>query len=169
MHPHEHQLRSYLNGAFPTVREVDDVVQESYLQLLRARAAHPIHCARAFLFGIARRLAVNVIRREVRTNAREVVMDIRSLNVLEDKASVPEAVSIMEEIALLAEAIHSLPPRCREIMILRKLKRLSHQEIAQQLGISIPTVEVQVCRGMEKCTQFMRSRGVDLPLRGNSR
>lgn len=169
VHPHERHLRSYLHGAFPTVREVDDVVQESYLQLLRARAARPIDCARAFLFGIARRVAVDVIRREKRTGAREVVMDIRSLNAVEDRAGVPEVVSIEEEIALLAEAIHSLPPRCREIMILRKLKRLSHREIAQTLNISIPTVEVQVSRGMEKCTQFMCSRGVDLPLRRRSR
>ncbi len=114
-------LRSYLRGSFPTVRDVDDIVQESYLRLLKARAAHPIQCVRAFLFGIARRLAVDVIRKEQRTAAHEAVMDIDSINVLEDEADAAEAISAQEEIALLAEAIHSLPARCREIMILRKL------------------------------------------------
>jgi RNA polymerase sigma-70 factor (ECF subfamily) len=161
--PHEGSLRSYLRGAFPTVRDVDDVVQESYLRLLKARTAHPIQCARAFLFGIARRLAVDVIRKERRTTAHEVVMDSGLVNVLEDKANAADAISARQEIALLAEALHSLPARCREIMILRKIERLSHKEIAQRLEISIATVETQIFRGMEKCTRYLRSRGVVAP------
>ena len=165
--PHETSLRSYLKGAFPTVRDVDDVVQESYLRICKARAAHPIQCARAFLFGIARRLAVDVIRKERRTTAHNVVMDFGTLNVLEDKADAAETVCAQQEIALLAEAIHSLPARCREIMILRKIDRLPHREIAQRLGIAVPTVEVQISRGMEKCTRYLRSRGVVIPARGS--
>ena len=88
------------------MRDVDDVVQESYLRLLKARTAHPIQCARAFLFGIARRLAVDVIRKERRTTAHEVVMDLGSLSVLEDKADAAETSSAHEEIVLLADAIH---------------------------------------------------------------
>jgi hypothetical protein len=40
--PHEASLRAYMRGAFPMVRDVDDVVQESYLRVWRARAAQPI-------------------------------------------------------------------------------------------------------------------------------
>ncbi len=160
VHPHESSLRSYLQNSYPTVRDVDDVVQESYIRLLKARAARPIQCARAFLFGIAQHLAVDVIRKERRTTAREVVMDLDSLSVLEGKADAAEMSCTKEEIALLAEAIHSLPTRCREVMILRKLERLSHQEIAQRLGIAPATVEVQIFRGMEKCARYLRSRGV---------
>ena len=165
--PHETSLRSYLRGSFPTVRDVDDVVQESYIRLLKARTVHPIQSARAFLFGIARRLAVDVIRKERRTTAHEVVMDLDSLSVLEGKADAAETSSKKEEIALLAEAIHSLPARCRKIMILRKLDRLSQQEIAQRLGIAVSTVEVQIFRGMAKCTRYLRSHGIDIGPRGN--
>lgn len=165
--PHEASLRSYLRGSFPTVYDVDDVVQESYVRLLKARSAHPIQCVRAFLFGIARRLAVDVIRKERRTTAHEVVMDLDSLNVLYGKPDAAETSSRKEEIALLAEAIHSLPARCRKIMILRKLDRLSHQEIARRLGITVSTVEVQIFRGMAKCTRFLRKRGVDIDPRGD--
>ncbi|MDP3072582.1 MAG: RNA polymerase sigma factor [Opitutaceae bacterium] len=166
--PHEASLRSYIVGSFPTVRDVDDVVQESYLRLWKARSAHPIQCARAYLFGIAQRFAVDVIRKEIRTIAHNVVMDLDTLNVLEETADAAEAASTKEEIALLAEAIHSLPARCREIVIMRKLDQLSHQEIARRLGISVSTVEVQIFRGMEKCTRYLRSRKVSFGPRGNS-
>src|SRR5687767_3921161 len=50
VHVHESQLKSFLRGSFPAVRDVDDVVQESYLRIWKARAAQPIDSARAFLF-----------------------------------------------------------------------------------------------------------------------
>ena len=62
--PHEPALRGYLRGSFPAVRDVDDVVQESYLRMWRARAAQPIASARSFLFQVARRLALDTVRRE---------------------------------------------------------------------------------------------------------
>lgn len=155
--PHESSLRSYLKGSFPTVRDVDDVVQESYIRLWRARTERPIRSVRAFLFGIARRCAVDVIRQERRAADRNVAS---SLDVVEDHADAAETLSARQEIALLAEALHSLPARCREIMILRKIERLPQQEIARRLGISVATVEVQIFRGMEKCARYLRSHGV---------
>jgi RNA polymerase sigma factor (sigma-70 family) len=163
--PHEPSLRSYLKNSFPTVRDLDDIVQESYLRLIKARAVHPIHSPRAFLFSVAQRVAVDVIRREKRTTAHDVVVDFATANVSEDIADAADRASVQQEIALLAEAIHALPGRCREIMILRKLERLSHREIAHRLGISTSTVEVQISRGMQKCTKFLRSRGVAIPKR----
>ena len=147
------------------MRDVDDIVQESYLRICKARGAHPIDCARAFLFGIARRLAVDVLRKERRTTANNVDADVGTLNLVEDKADAAEIASIHQEIALLTEAMHSLPARCREIMMLRKIDRLSHREIAQRLGISTATVGVQISRGMEKCTCYLRSRGVSIASR----
>ena len=140
------------------MRDVDDVVQESYLRICKAHAAHPIQCVRAFLFGIARRLAVDVIRKERRTTAHNVSLDFGAF----------EAASTQQEIELLAEAMHALPARCREVMVLRKIERLSHREIAEKLGITIGTVEAQIARGMEKCTCYLRSRGVTIVPRGSS-
>ncbi len=160
VHPHGNALKAYLQSSFPSVRDVDDVIQESYIRILKARAVHPLHSAKAFLFTIGRRLAIDAIRRNRRTAGREVVMDLRSEGVLEDKADAAERVSIDEEFTILAEAIHSLPARCQEIMILRKIQRLSHQEIAERLGISVNTVDVQLCRGMDKCTEYLRKKGV---------
>ncbi|MBI5381581.1 MAG: RNA polymerase sigma factor [Opitutae bacterium] len=159
VHPHESSLRSYLKGSFPTVRDVDDVVQESFLRIWRARAGHPIQSARAFLFGIARRLAIDTLRRD-RSALHEVVTDFHSTRVLEEGPGVVETVSRRQEIALLTEAIDTLPARCREIVILRKLEGLSHRDIAVRLGISEETVQVQLGRGMHKCIRYLRRRGV---------
>ena len=167
--PHEPVLRSYLRGAFPAVRDIDDVVQESYLRLLKAQTARPIQSPRAFLFGIARRFTIDLIRRERRRPEHETLDDRHSTELMEGAANAADATSRRQEIALLAEAVHALPARCREVVILRKLEGLSHREIAARLEISIPTVEVQIHRGMEKLTCYLRGRGVAVNRRSESR
>jgi len=62
--PHDPQLKAYLRGAFPSVRDVEDVVQESYLRVWCARATQPIQSTRAFLFRVARNLALDFVRHE---------------------------------------------------------------------------------------------------------
>lgn len=158
--PHEPSLRTYLRASFPRLRDVDDIVQESYLRLFRTRAAQSIGSARAFLFSIARRMSIDLLRKDHRKNGREVLVDPKTLQLADPNLNAAEAASAHEEIALLAEAIDALPPRCRKIIILRRVDGLSPREIAARLGISVPTVETQLRRGMEKCARHFRRRGV---------
>ena len=46
----------------------------------------------------------------------------------------PEAVALAQELEMLTEAIQSLPERCREAFISRRLYRLSQREVAALLG-----------------------------------
>ena len=58
--PHAGQLRAYLREAFPAVPDVEDVVQESYLRVWRARTGQPIIFPKAFLFRVARNVALDI-------------------------------------------------------------------------------------------------------------
>jgi RNA polymerase sigma-70 factor (ECF subfamily) len=147
--PHDAQLKAYLRGSFPSVRDVEDVVQESYLRVWRAQAVQTITCARGFLYQIARHVALDLLRHE-RTSPIEAVTDLAALRVSDER---PDA-------ATVADAIDALPARCREIFILRKIKRLPQKEIARQLGLSEQTVQVQVQRGMRRCEAYLAQRGL---------
>lgn len=159
VHVHDAQLKAYLRGSFPDMRDVEDVVQESYLRILRRRAVEPIHSAKAFLFQTARHLAFD-FRRRVRASPIDGARDVRHLTVLDGHPDVAETVSRQEKIRLLADAIHTLPRRCREIFVLRRLQGVPQKEVAAQLGLSERTVEVQVQNGLRRCEEFLRSRGV---------
>ena len=164
VHSHDSSLKAYVRTSFPHLRDVDDVVQESYLRLWRARAAHPIQFGKAFLFTVARNVALNLLQRQ-RICPVLPVADLASLSVIDDKADVSEAACTREEISLLADGIEALPARCREVFILRRIKGVSQKEIASRLGISEQTVQVQVQRGVKHCAEFLRRRGVrrDIP------
>jgi RNA polymerase sigma-70 factor (ECF subfamily) len=160
VHPHESSLRSYLHGSFPAVRDVDDVVQESFLRVWRSRAAGPIGSARAFLFKVARHLAIDLVRRH-RRSPIESVGDLAALHVSEDVAPIPAQVSRNEKVQLLIAAIDSLPPKCRDVVVLRKLHLLSTREVAARLAVSEKGVEIQLTRGLARCREFLRRHGVE--------
>jgi RNA polymerase sigma-70 factor (ECF subfamily) len=158
--PHDRALRGYLRQSFPGVRDVEDVVQESYLRLWRTRTVQPIRSVRAFLFTVARRLALNVVDRQ-KNAATMSVGDLAALPVLDHGPGTAELVSREETFAALVEALASLPPRCREITILRKLRGIPQREVATRLGLSEKTVEEQVARGVRRCEAFLRRRGIN--------
>ncbi len=50
--------------------------------------------------------------------------------------------------AKLEELIDKLPPKCKEIFIMNKLERRKYREIAEDMGISIKTVENQMSKAL---------------------
>lgn len=60
--PQEADLRAWLGGRFPKLSDTDDLVQEAFSRLLKAHDSGPIVNPRAFLFVVARNLALNQLR-----------------------------------------------------------------------------------------------------------
>jgi|UniRef100_UPI00404A59AE RNA polymerase sigma factor (sigma-70 family) len=159
VHPHESALRAYVKNQFPKIGDVDDVVQESFLRIWSAQAKNPIMSAKAFLFRIARHAAIDLTRRS-KASPINGVRDLDEMDVIEDGPGVVDIVSMAEKTRLLAKAIDALPARCREVVVLRKLKGVPQAQVAIFLGISEKTVETQLSRGLKRCEDFLRKRGV---------
>lgn len=157
--PNEPSLRAYLRAQFPRVTDVDDVVQSSYLRIWQRRAENQIGSIRGFLFTTAKRLAIDILRREKRSPI-SVVGELSGLDVVADEPVVSAQVARTECVQLLIAAIDSLPKRCREVVILRKLKFHSQREVAAMLGISEDGVEIQLTRGIARCREYLRRRGI---------
>ena len=162
---HEPSLRSYLRARFPFAPDIDDVVQESFLRLWKVRMAQPVRYAKALLFKVARHLVIDSARRNL-VSPIDRVTDLAALPVIDEGRLGPaEAACKRDEVVLLAAAIDSLPARCREILILRKLRGVPQKAIAAQLGLSEQTVQVQVSRGVRRCEDYLKSHGVQRPIR----
>jgi RNA polymerase sigma-70 factor (ECF subfamily) len=162
--PHEPQLKSYLKGSFPGVRDVDDVVQESLLRVWQARAARPIASAKSFLFSVARHLAIDLLRRR-KIAPFEPLPDSEVWSVMDDRPDAAESACTREEIDLLVQALAELPPRCREVMLLRQIEGVPQKEIARRLGLSELTVQTHVVHGLRRLERILHQRISDRPRR----
>lgn len=156
--PHRPALRAWLLARFPTLPDVDDVVQDTLARVLRAREAGPIRSTRALLFTTARNLALDAVRRQ-QVVRFEPITDSTDSSVLADGADVVAAVSKQQELELLTKAIQSLPTRCREILTLRTAYGCTQKEIARKLGVSESTVEKQTALGIRLCAEFFATGG----------
>jgi RNA polymerase sigma-70 factor (ECF subfamily) len=116
------------------------------------------------LFTTARNTAIDLLRREQVVRI-EGLANLEQLSVLDDKPGTVESVSRAQELRLLEEAVQSLPARCQQILILKKIEGLSYAEIGERLGITPNTISAQLTIGVLRCRRFLEERGV---LKGRS-
>ena len=155
-------MRAYLFRFARNPADVDELLQETYARLLVASPVEggEVRSVRAFALTIARNVALDWLRhRDV--VPIELVSDLASLDVLDEKAQVDEIVNSHQELAILAEAVGQLSKRGRQVFTLRRVYGLSQREIATELGISEKTVEQLLARAVRRCAEVLFAREVD--------
>lgn len=155
LQPHEAMLRGWLASRFSSSAiDIDDVVQDAFLRVLKANELNELKSPKAFLFATARNLALDTVRR-----SKIIQFDSLTENELSDVIDVcepiPESIERNQELELLTKAIQSLPSKCRRIFTLRKVYCMSQRDIAQEMGVSINTVATQLKIGVRKCSAYM--------------
>jgi RNA polymerase sigma factor (sigma-70 family) len=158
--PHENNLKLFLRHRFPRLRDVDDVVHDTYLKLLREKAAGNVSSVRGFLFTSIRNAAYDFFRRKT-SHAEIPIAESEADAVVLDERNGAEQAVFSEELQLAAEAVEALPSRCREVMKLRKVYGLSYREIAERLGIEESTVSNQLMKGYRLCREYLAKRGLN--------
>lgn len=135
------QLVRYAARFFGSAEDAQDIAQEAFVRLWEQRARlDPAHSIRAYLYQIARNLAINETRRREtfgRIAARQVEPAPRSPTPATD---LDEA----ELRAVVRDAIDALSPRRREAFVLAHLQGLAYKEAAEVMEISPQTVANQI-------------------------
>lgn len=152
--PLEGQLLSYLRRHGNGPHEARDLLHDVYERaLLGASKGLPEH-GRAYLFTIARNLLITRAKR-ARIVSFDLVADLDDLPLDEDMLTPERHASAREELRRALEGMERLPPRCREVVRLRKVEGLSTREVAERLDVGIDAVERQMTLGMRALTDFM--------------
>jgi len=115
----EMPLVRYLMRTWPPKDEVHDLTGD--LSSEAAGKERP-RSAKAFLFATARHLLVDRMRRN-RVVTFEPGWDLKEQNVLVDEVSPERSAGADEEIRALAQALDNLPPRCREVVWMRRIEQ----------------------------------------------
>ncbi len=156
---YEPGLRAFLRGHFPSIADIDDLVQEAYVRLFKAKTLGTVDNPRSYLYTTARNVARDHFRHN-RTTAVGGLEAIDQLGVVDSAHDASDALTRAEEIEILGQAIQTLPQRCREIFVLRRLHGLSYKEIGERLGISQCSVNNQLAIGISRCRRFLLASGL---------
>jgi RNA polymerase sigma-70 factor (ECF subfamily) len=144
---HALELRQFLRGQLRCAHTAADLTQETWLRLV-AHSGQPVDDLRAFIFRIARNLAID----HMRLHGRRSVLDEGLAYLYEvtgDPPELDEVVAAQQELARLGRALEELPEQTQRIFRLSRLHGRPHQQVARELGVSVSTVEKQMARALD--------------------
>ncbi|PTY03762.1 RNA polymerase subunit sigma-24 [Opitutaceae bacterium EW11] len=134
-------LRAYFRRQRPLAAAADDLLQETFLRAWRERARFAAAVSsRAYLFGIARHVALDALRRLRPVEPLEPGRDVAG-------ESVPDP---DERLLAMRRAIDALPEAQREPLVLKLQHELSYAEIADVLGVPVGTVRSRLHYAIER-------------------
>jgi RNA polymerase sigma-70 factor (ECF subfamily) len=148
-------LRKFTSGS----EDIDDLVQETYMRVFGLPDYHAVDSPKALVFKIAHNLAVERARRQ-KSQATDSIADLDLSNVSSTEAPADQQIDARRRFESFCAAIDRLPPVCRRVFVLRKVYRLSHNEIATVLGMSHSTIEKHVAKGLLRCRDYLRETGM---------
>ena len=152
--PLEPALTRFIRRNWRVPDDVTDLRQDIYERALAgARAAIPVN-TRAYLFTVARNHLINQAKRG-QVVSIELVADMSSLDSEFDRFGTERQLSAREELRRTQQGLERLPPRCRQVVWLRKVEGLSTRETADRLGVTVDTVEKQITQGMRALVDHM--------------
>jgi len=153
VYPYEALLRSWLKLKYPSLHNIDEIVQESYVRVLKINRRFKLIFPKAYLFATARNICIDTLRREkiVRFKPLTGIGIEEFSNHVRDGG---DELIEKEEFQMLTDAIKTLPKKCRRVVTLRKVYGMSAKQIASELKLSHRTVENQLMIGMKKCREY---------------
>ncbi len=157
--PLEPMLTRFLRRNWRNHSEIADLRQEVYARAFDAACRGVPTLAKPFVFMIARNLMIDLLRRRQIVSI-DTIADLEALNVPAEEANPERLVSAREELKMLQVALDNVPPRQREVIILRKVEGLSQREVARRMGITEDTVERQLGNGIRFLAEALLDTGI---------
>lgn len=134
-----------------------EFVQETFLRLWMHRHTLPeIRQPDSWLFRVAANLCYEHLRREsVRHNLQDKMFAAAAPG---ENVGVDEQAEFNDLKNYIRKAIDVLPQKRKEVYLLSREEGLSHQEIAERLGISPNTVKVQIGHALKFIREYLHQQ-----------
>ena len=139
--------------------DAEDIMHDVYLKLYRSAGQYkPRGKPLAFLLTIVRNTALN----RLRSRGRESALPQEEVVRQQDTAAYSDPAGQSEDRILLETALHILDDTERQIVILHAVSEMKHREIAEILGLKLPTVLSKYRRALDKMKNELERKGVRL-------
>lgn len=139
----------------------EDLAQEAYVKAVTAKVSEAVQSPEAFLYRIARNLAIDYGRRgqiERRIFAAAPEPDTFE-SVASTMASPEESAANRQLVDALDAALKSVPNRARQVMILHRVEGWTLSEVSAHFGVSVTTIQKDLRLAMAQCMDAMVDNG----------
>ena len=149
------RLVHYLTGRTGCAATAEDILQDAWLKLDRSESRGPVGNPLAYLQRMARNLAIDNARAHSRRRLDAV--EVEALLAFPDEApDAEQKVSDAQQLERLAQIFEELPARCRDLFLAARIEGTPHKQLAERFGVSVRTVELEVARALDHCSERLR-------------
>ena len=152
--PLEAILMQFLSRNWRNEADIADIRQDVYEQVCEAAQERLPENTKAFVFRTARNLIIDRFRHE-QVVSIEAVPDLDAFEAAADTPSPERAAVARSELRRVEVAVESLPPRCREAIVLGRIEGLSAREIATRMGITEQAVSKHLKHGIRALADLL--------------
>ncbi|WP_256831585.1 RNA polymerase sigma factor [Pseudomonas sp. Pse1] len=145
---HRTWLLAWLRRNVACPSKAEDLSQDTFVRLLGREAVTVPREPRAFLVAIAKGLLFDHFRRAA---LEQAYLNELMLIPETEHPSVEEQQMILEDLKAIDRLLGKLSSKARAAFLYNRLDGLSHGEIAERLGVSVPRVRQYLAQGIRQC------------------
>ncbi|MFH6601878.1 RNA polymerase sigma factor [Maribacter algicola] len=135
---YNHKLCLYANSLMNDTPASEDIVQNVFIKVWEKRDnLKTDFSVKSYLYKSVYNACINEYKRNQSVTGLEKKYIEELGRIVEDK----DEDALEKLIGLVKEAIHELPPKCKEVFLLSKKEGLTNIEISEYLNISKNTIE----------------------------
>lgn len=133
----------------------EDIVQSIFIYLWEKKDSLPFNCSiKAYLYTASKNKSLNYIRNQ--KNKNRIIEELIPKNELFFSEDADQFLEFEELKKIICDAVEGLPTQCKTIYQLSRDRELTNKEIAENLGISVKTVENQMTIAIKKIKDFLQ-------------
>ncbi len=155
---HYQRLCSYAYSFLKDEESCEDIVQDIFIKIWTNRQdLIGSEQLKFYFFSAVRNNCLNWLQK----NKKHRIVEMNDEDELEEiiiKLDPEDEKSNPKE--LIAKALDRLPPKCREVFLLSRISNLTYLQIADNLGISVKTVENQISKALKILRVFAKENSI---------
>ena len=132
-------------------KDAEDVVQDVFLKIWHQKSELLMKSPKSFLFRAVYNKCIEKIRR------RQIESDyLSSLKISKNTEGILDEVAdtfMLKE--KINKSLQQLPPKTREVFVMAKINGLTYREIADELDISVKTVENHMSKAFKQLRELI--------------
>ncbi len=148
-------LRRFARGLCGDASLADDLVQDCVERALtKSHLYDPARPLRAWLYAVLRNIFVSNWRRNAKFVGAKTVDDLVGF----EGSVAPEQDSNFS-VAVITEALDTLPTQQREVLVLISLEEMSYKDASEIIGVPIGTIMSRLSRARAHLENILEKRG----------
>ena len=155
-------LIRFLSRKMKSTEDAEDIAQNAFIRIQRVANSGELDNLKAYLYQTASNLAIDQLRREkLHTNyvnhetTKHLSQDESNSPSMADQCTPDRLLTAQRQLKEIRKALDTLPVKCRQAFLLHRNKGLSYSEIAQEMRVSVSSVEKYILQSLKTCRKAL--------------